>query len=277
MQVLRVLFLGDIVGEAGCAVFQKHINHLRQDLGIDALVVNGENSGSVGRGLTPRTMHFFKHHQVDVVTSGNHIWAAREIYTYLSSNQDLLRPANFPSGCPGTGITFFERKGHIISIINLQGRIFMREHLDCPFRTMDSLLSYARSRTNLIFVDFHAEATSEKIALAHYLDGRVSALVGTHTHVQTADERVLPGGTAFISDLGMAGALNSSLGVKKDGIIHNFLTQMPVKFEVETTAPFIMTGVVIEVEVATGTAVSIERVKILDNELQITPQKAPQR
>lgn len=269
MQTLRVLMLGDIVGEAGRAILQKHLPLIRRDYRIDAVVVNGENSSGNGRGITSRIMHFFKHNHVDVVTTGNHVWAAREIYSYFDQHTDLVRPANFPSGCPGSGVAMFERNGKTIAVINVQGRIFMRENLDCPFRTMDSLLTYIRTKTNLIFVDVHAEATSEKAALAYYLDGRVSAVVGTHTHVQTADEKILPQGTAFISDLGMAGALHSSLGMKKDGIIHGFLTQMPVKFAVETAGPFVMTGVYIEVDTQTGKAVAIERIKIIDNELQL--------
>lgn len=273
MKTLRILFMGDTVGAAGRAMFQKHISKLRQELSIDAIIVNGENSCNNGRGITSRIVNFFKHNGVDVVTSGNHIWADREIYNYLSQHDDLLRPANFPNACPGTGFKIFERNGYSIAILNLQGRIFMREHTDCPFRTVDSLLTYIRTKTNLIFVDFHAEATSEKIAFAHYLDSRVSGVVGTHTHVQTADEHILPGGTAFISDLGMAGALHSSLGMKKDGIIHQFLTQMPVKFVVETTGPFMMTGAYIDVDVTTGKAVAINRVKIIDNELQVSSEE----
>jgi metallophosphoesterase (TIGR00282 family) len=211
-------------------------------------------------------MRFFKHNGVDVVTSGNHIWRQKDIYPYLNENKDLLRPANYPSSCPGTGVTLFNCKGYEIGVINLQGRIFMRENLDCPFKTAETALSYLRSRTNIIFVDFHAEATSEKMGLGFYLDGKVSGLVGTHTHIQTADERILPNGTAYISDLGMAGSLNSMIGMKKDVVISHLLTQMPTKFEVETSAPYIMTGVYIDVDQATGKAVNIKRVKIIDNQ-----------
>ena len=267
---IRILCLGDVVGQTGRAMFQKHVDRLRHELSLDAIIVNGENSGSNGRGITSRIMNFFKHNGADVVTSGNHIWAAREIYHYLEQHDDLLRPANFPSTCPGSGFTLFERKGHVIGVVNIQGRVFMREHVDCPFKTMDSLLTYLKTKTNIIIVDIHAETTSEKAALGHYLDGRVSAVVGTHTHIQTADEQILPQGTAFISDLGMAGALHSTLGMKKDVIIQSMITQMPTKFVVETAGPLVMSGVYIDVDVGTGKAVAIKRVRIIDESLSIS-------
>ncbi len=272
MASIRVLFLGDIVGVAGRMMFQKHIDQIRRKYKIDALIVNGENSSAHGRGITSRIVRFFKHNNVDVVTSGNHIWHEREIYSYLASNKDLLRPANFPSDTPGVGVTTFTRNGHVIGIINLQGRVFMRDHLDCPFRTADSILTFLKDKTKLIFVDFHAETTSEKHGLAYYLDGRISGLVGTHTHVPTADERILPNGTAYVTDLGMAGSIDSMLGMKKDPIIKHFLTQMPIRFVPETSAPIIMTGAWIEVDVRTGKAVDIQRIKIVDEELIIGPK-----
>jgi len=265
MSHIRVLFLGDIIGVTGRTLFQKHIGRIKRELQIDAIVVNGENS-SHGRGITSKIMKFFKHNGVDVVTSGNHIWRQKEIYSYLSENDDLLRPANYPTACPGSGVTIFSCKGHEIGVINLQGRIFMRDHVDCPFKTADTILTYLKSKTNIIFVDFHAEATSEKMGLAYHLSGKISGLVGTHTHIQTADERIFPGATAYISDLGMAGSLNSMIGMKKEQIIKHLMTQMPVKFEVETQAPYIMTGVYIDVEPTSGRALDIQRVKIIDEE-----------
>lgn len=265
MSFIRVLFLGDIVGTTGRVLFQKHIAALKAELSADAIIVNGENSAH-GKGITSKIMRFFKHNGVDVVTSGNHIWRQKEVYQYLSENKDLLRPANFPSSCPGTGVTLFSCKGTEIGVINVQGRIFMREHLECPFKTVETILTYLKSKTNIIFVDFHAEATSEKIGLAFYLDGKISGLVGTHTHVQTADERILPGGTAYISDIGMAGSLNSMIGMQKEGVLGHLLTQMPTKFEVEINPPYIMTGVYIDVDPATGKAVNIKRVKIVDDQ-----------
>jgi metallophosphoesterase (TIGR00282 family) len=249
-------------------MFQKHIGRLRKELAIDAVVVNGENSDNRGRGITPRIVNFFKHNGADVVTTGNHIWANKEIYPYLASNNDLLRPANFPSDTPGVGVTTFNCQGHTIAVINIIGRVFMKDHVACPFRTAESLLTYLRDKTKTIFVDIHAETTAEKIALGFFLDGKVSGIVGTHTHVQTADERVLPNGTAFITDLGMTGALNSMLGMKKEAILHNFLTQMPVRFEVEESSPVIMTGAWIEVDPYSGKALKIERVRISDEHIQ---------
>ncbi len=267
MEKIRVLFIGDVVGETGRDMFQKHIDKLKERHKIDAVIVNGENSSGRGRGISSKIMRFFKHNNADIVTSGNHVWDDKEIYDYLNQNNDLLRPANYPAGNPGSGVTSFLVKGHEIGVINLQGRVFMRDDLACPFRTADSLLTFLKHKTKTIFVDFHAEASSEKIALALYLDGRVSGLVGTHTHAQTADEQILPKGTAFITDLGYTGSLHSTLGMKKEAIISRFLTQMPSKFVVEKTNPVVMSGVWIEVDMDTGRATAIERIRIIDQEL----------
>lgn len=265
---LRVLCIGDVVGESGCAMLQKHINPLREKYKIAATIVNGENSAE-GRGIIPRLMVFFKHLKVDVVTSGNHIWDKKDIYPYLEQNKDLLRPANFPSTTPGVGVTLFMCAGQPIAVINVQGRVFMREHIDCPFKTVESILTYLRDKTKTIFVDFHAETTSEKSALGYFLDGRVSAVFGTHTHIQTADERILPNGTAYITDLGMVGALNSMLGMKKENIIQQFLNQMPTRYTVETSGPMLLSGVCIEVDTITGMATMIERIRIVDDTISI--------
>lgn len=274
MNRLRVLFIGDVVGSPGRIMFQKHIDRIRQEYNIDALIVNGENSDARGRGITSRIVGFFKHNGVNVVTSGNHIWANKEIYGYLENNTDLLRPANYPAETPGVGVTTFDCKGHTIGVINLMGRVFMRDHVTCPFRAAESILTYLKTKTNIIFVDFHAETTSEKNGIGYFLDGKVSGVVGTHTHVQTADERILPKGTAYITDLGMTGSLNSMLGMKKEPIIQHFIKQMPVKFSVEESSPMIMTGAWIEVDIATGKAVSIERIRIVDEEIQVETKKS---
>jgi 2',3'-cyclic-nucleotide 2'-phosphodiesterase len=265
---IRVLMLGDVVGAPGRAIFQKYSARLREHYRAQALIVNGENSAD-GKGITPRIMRFFKHNGADIVTSGNHIWAKREIYSYLQENRDLLRPANFPSNCPGTGVTTISLGAFTLGVINIQARTFMREHVACPFRTAESALTYVKTKTNIIVVDFHGEATSEKMALAYYLDGQISALVGTHTHVQTADARILPAGTAYITDLGMAGSLNSLIGMKKEPLIHQIMSQMPVKFEVETKGPYVLSGVCIEIDSVTGKAVSIERIYIVDDAIQL--------
>ncbi|MCK5632625.1 TIGR00282 family metallophosphoesterase [bacterium] len=265
---MRILFLGDIVGKPGRALFQKHIGRLERELGFDGLIVNGENS-SHGRGITSRTMKFFKHNGVNVVTSGNHVWANKEIYSYLNENKDLLRPANYPTGCPGVGFTTFSCKGREVAVINVQGRTFMRDDVECPFKKTESILSIVKKKTKLIFVDFHAEASSEKMGLAYFLDGKVSAVFGTHSHVQTADERILPGGTGYITDAGMAGSLNSMIGMTKAPILKRFLTQMPVKFVVDLAPPFVMTGVYVDVDLDTGKTTNIQRVKIIDEDLYI--------
>lgn len=272
MKTIRVLCIGDVVGATGRAMFQKHIDRVRKAHSIDAIIVNGENSAG-GRGITSRIARFFRHNGADVITTGNHIWQKKEVFKYLDESSDLLRPANYPSGCPGKGVTTFTCGPYVIGVINLQGRVFMKDHIDCPFRSAESTLSYLRTKTPIIIVDFHAEASSEKIAIAHFLDGKVSAVVGTHTHVQTADERVLPGGTAFISDLGMTGALNGMLGMQKDAIMQNFLNQMPVKFKVSTENPIIMTGAWIEIDPSNGRAVKIERVKVVDGELSVSEEE----
>jgi metallophosphoesterase (TIGR00282 family) len=268
---LRILFLGDVVGPLGMAMVQKHIDGIRKEHQIDAVIANGENSAD-GKGITSRIVKFFKHNNVDVITTGNHIWAKKEIYNYLAENKDLLRPANFPSACPGVGATTFTTaSGQVVGIINLQGRVFMHQHVDCPFRAAESILTYLKTKTNIIFVDFHAETTSEKIGMGFFLDGKVSGVVGTHTHVQTADERILPKGTAFITDLGMAGALNSMLGMQVGPILNTFLTQMPNKFIVEQYPPAILCGAWIEVD-SSGRAIDIRRIKIVDNDIQVTEE-----
>jgi metallophosphoesterase (TIGR00282 family) len=266
MSTIRILCIGDVIGAPGRAMFQKHIDRLRAELKIDAVIVNGENSDARGRGITPRIVRFFKHNGANVITSGNHIWGNKEIFEFLgTAQQDLLRPANYPRTTPGIGVTIIEVQGVKIGVINVMGRVFMHEHLDCPFRTVDSILTYLKDKTRIVVVDMHAETTSEKNALGHYLDGKVSAVVGTHTHVQTADERVLPKGTAYITDLGMTGALNSIIGMKCEPILFKFLQQMPAKFVVEEEPPFVMYGAWIEVDTATGHATRIERVKIVDD------------
>ncbi len=269
MSVLKILMLGDICAAAGRAMFQKHIARIKQQYGADALILNGENSAANGKGITSRIMKFYKHHGVDVVTSGNHIWQQREIYPYLKEHTDLLRSANFPSQCPGVGVTTFEVRGFTVGVINTQGRTFMREFVTCPFMATDSLLTYLKPRTNIILIDFHAEATAEKLGMAYYVDGRVSAIVGTHTHVQTNDARILPGGTAYITDLGMAGAYNSMIGMKKEPIIQHMITQMPIRFEVDTSPPMILTGVCITIDTSTGKATNIEPIKLIDEGINL--------
>ncbi len=269
-RTVRVLIVGDIVGVIGRMMLQKHLKTLQTQHQIDATIVNGENSNNNGRGITSRIVQSLKHIGVNVVTTGNHVWDNNEIYDYMRQNHDVIRPANFPATSPGVGVTTFNCNGTEIAVVNVQGRVFMKEHLDCPFLALDTILSYLKHRTKVIIVDVHAEATAEKVCLGYYVDGRVSCVVGTHTHIQTADERVLPQGTAYITDLGMTGSLNSSIGMKKDAMIERFKTQMPNKFIVETEPPVIMTGVWVEIDTTTGKAIQIQRVKVVDEELRAT-------
>ena len=254
MATIRILFIGDLVGKAGRSIFEKHIDRVRKEHAIDALIVNGENSAQ-GRGITPKVAQFFKNLGVDVITTGNHIWYHKDIIPYLETHKDILRPINFPPEAPGVGVTTFQCKGFTVAVVNVQGRVFMREMVTCPFRALDSVLTYLKSKTNMIVVDFHAEASSEKQAL------------GLYTHVQTADERILPRGTAYMTDLGMGGSLNESIGMKKEPIIQQFLTQMPVKYAVATSSPFVMSGAWVEIDTVSGKAVRIERIRIIDQEL----------
>lgn len=267
---ITVFCVGDVIGEPGCAMLAKHLASLKKRYAVDLVIVNGENAAKNGRGITPELMSFFRQQGVQVVTSGNHVWAKQPIHDYLDKQTDLLRPLNYPSDCPGRGMTAVAIDGvGVVGIINVQGRVFLREHLDCPFRGVQSVLSFLKAQTNVIMVDFHAEATAEKQALAFFLDGNVSAVVGTHTHVQTADEHVLPGGTAYISDIGMVGARESIIGFKKEIALKGMLTQMPIRFDVEYAGPFILNAVVVKIGTQDGRARSIERIAILDTDLVV--------
>lgn len=273
MKNIKVGCFGDVVGSSGRAIFQKYIAMLKKEHNLDGIIVNGENSCSTGRGISTKNVHFFQHHYVNIITSGNHIFQNKDIYAYLDTKKDLIRPANFPSTAPGTGAaTFTSESGFTVGVINIQGRVFMRELLACPFKTVESLIPFLQQKTKCIFVDIHAETTAEKMAIGHFLDGKVSAVFGTHTHVQTADERILPGGTAFITDLGMAGSLNGMLGMKKEPVIQNFISQMPTKFEVDTSLPLVLSGIVVTLDPISGRAKDIERIRIIDQNITVTPE-----
>ncbi|MGZ6250814.1 MAG: TIGR00282 family metallophosphoesterase [Candidatus Chromulinivorax sp.] len=267
---IKVLMFGDVVGLTGRCMFAKHLQSLKSKYQADFVIVNGENSCNNGRGITGKLVSFFKEHGADIITSGNHIWDQNEVQAYLQTHTDLLRPANFPAACPGSGVALVNCNGVMIGVMNLQGRVFMREHTDDPFKVADTILTYLKSRTNVILLDFHAEATAEKLAMAFHLDGKVSAVVGTHTHVPTADERILPGGTAYVTDLGMAGSLNSMIGMTKESVMPIFLTQMPSRFVVDTKPPVVMSGVLIEINVQTGKALKIERIQVVDQDIMVT-------
>lgn len=227
---MNILFIGDIVGRPGRNYLKQSLSDIINENKIDFVIANGENTAG-GTGITRSTYDELLDMGIDVVTLGNHTWAKKEIFDFIYEAERMIRPANYPEGTPGNGYIVIEKNGIKFGIVNLCGRVFM-ECVECPFKTADSILSKIKDRADVIIVDFHAEATSEKQAMGWYLDGRVTAVLGTHTHVQTSDERVLPQGTAYITDVGMTGPLNSILGVDKDIIIKKFLTSLPARFEV---------------------------------------------
>lgn len=255
---MKILFIGDIVGRPGRQMVRDLLHRLVDQHMIDLVVANGENAAA-GFGLTPDVVSELFSMGIDVLTTGNHVWDKRDGLVCLDQEPAVLRPANYPAETPGHGFGIFRTPAGLpVAVVNLEGRVFMGQ-LDCPFRKADAILKELGSSQKIILVDFHAEATSEKGALAAYLDGRVSAVVGTHTHVQTADERVLPGGTAFITDAGMTGARDSVIGIRKELSIQRFMTQMPVRYEIAKKDPMLC-AVVVEIEETTGIARKIERV-----------------
>jgi metallophosphoesterase (TIGR00282 family) len=256
---MNILMVGDVYGEPGRQTIAKLLPRLRQEHAIDFAVVNVENAAG-GFGVTAQIARQILEAGADVMTSGNHIWDKKEIVEYITKENLLLRPANFPAGTPGVGHVSVKCGPHKIAVLNLMGRVFMLP-IDCPFRKADEILPELRKDTPIILVDMHAEATSESLAMGWYLDGRVSAVVGTHRHVQTADERVLPGGTAYITDLGLTGPTDGVIGVDRDQIIQRFLQQMPIRFET-AKGPAALQGVVIALDPDTGRASSIRRLRI---------------
>lgn len=255
---MKILFVGDIVGRPGRQALKRRLDHLVDRHQVDLVVANGENSAG-GFGLTAEIARELFALGIHVLTSGNHIWDKKEAFDLLERESRVLRPANYPPGLAGYGSgVFFVPDGTPVAVVNLEGRVFMN-NLDCPFRAADRLLEGLRDRAKVILVDFHAEASSEKIAFGHYLAGRVSAVVGTHTHVQTADERILGGGTAFITDVGMTGSLDSVIGIQKEIAVEKFLKQVPMRFEVAKKHP-VLCAVLLDVDADNGCARSIERI-----------------
>src|ERR1043166_10101398 len=256
---MNILMVGDVFGESGRAAVAKHVPALRQQHAIDFCVVNIENAAN-GFGVTPLLARQAFEHGADVLTSGNHIWDKKEIIEYIGKENLLFRPANFPVGTPGVGHVTVKAGPHKVAVLNLMGRVFMLP-IDCPFQKADEIMPELRKDTPIIIVDMHCEATSESQAMGWHLDGRVSAVVGTHRHVQTADERVLPQGTAYITDLGMTGPVDSVIGVDRELILQRFLNQMPVRFE-PAKGPAALHGVVIVVDPDTGRASDIRRLRV---------------
>ena len=259
---MKVLFIGDIFGEPGRRALARAVPRLVAQRQIDIVIGNGENAAG-GFGITPELAEELFDLGLAVITTGNHAWDKKEILDYFPREPRLLRPANYPSGVPGNGSVVVESAGgEQLGVLQLMGRAYMPT-LDCPFQVAQKELAALKKRTVAVIVDMHAEATSEKMAMGHYLDGEVVAVVGTHTHVQTADDQILPKGTAYVTDIGMTGPLHSVIGVKKELAIEKFLTGMPRRFEV-ASGPSVFCAVLLELDARLGKALSIERIRLID-------------
>jgi hypothetical protein len=257
---MKILFIGDIVGKVGRMAVKTLLPNLVTRYKIDLVIANGENAAS-GFGITEKTASEIFSAGVQIITTGNHVWDKKEAVSYITRESRIIRPLNYPPGTPGSGsILHTLPNGEKVAVLNVAGRVFMNT-LDCPFRTTKVEVERIREFTNIIFIDLHAEATSEKMAFGYYLDGAVSAIVGTHTHVQTADERILPGGTAFITDVGMTGPQESVIGIEKEQIVDKFLDQMPRKYDV-ADGKAIMSAVVVEIDDKSGKAGAIQRIQL---------------
>ncbi|WHZ04872.1 TIGR00282 family metallophosphoesterase [Neobacillus sp. YX16] len=257
---MNLLFIGDVVGSPGRDMVKEYVPKIKEKYRPNFTIINGENAAG-GRGITEKIYREFLGSGAQAVTLGNHSWDNKEIFEFIESAKNMVRPANFPEGTPGKGLVFFKVNDLEVAVINLQGRTFMPP-LDCPFKKADELVEMAQKRTPFIFVDFHAEATSEKQAMGWYLDGRVSAVVGTHTHVQTADSRILPGGTGYLTDVGMTGPYDGILGMEREAVITKFLTSLPVRFEVPKAGRTQLSGVYMELDRKTGKSKKMERILI---------------
>jgi metallophosphoesterase (TIGR00282 family) len=256
---MKILFIGDIVGSPGREAIAKLLPGLKKEYKLDFVIANAENAAG-GSGITAKVAEELFASGVEVLTSGDHIWKKREIFEFIAQEGRILRPLNFPSGTPGCGFAVFKtRDGLKIGVANVNGRVFM-EPLECPFKTTLAAQEALSKETKIIIVDIHAEATSEKVALGWYLDGKVSAVVGTHTHIQTADERILPQGTAYITDVGMAGPCDSVIGRRIEDVLERFITALPTRFEV-ASENIQLQGVVLDIDEKTGKAKSILRIQ----------------
>lgn len=255
---MKVLFIGDIVGKSGRQAISKLLPRILKSESIDFCIANVENAAG-GLGVTPDVVFGLIDNGIDVLTSGNHIFDKKSVIEIIDKEDRLIRPLNYPSTCPGSGYNISYLKGNVsVVTINISGRVFM-ESIDCPFKVISEKLKDLGDSYNIIIVDFHAEATSEKIAMGYYLDGKVSAVIGTHTHVQTADEKILPNGTGYITDVGMTAAFDSVIGMTKEKALARFLTKMPQKFEVAKKDKR-LSGVIIEIDPLKGITTGIKRV-----------------
>lgn len=257
---MRILMIGDVVGAPGCEFVRRRLPAFKKWKGIDFCIANGENS-AVGNGILPASAQHLFDSGVDIITTGNHVFNRREVYAFLDERRDVIRPANYPDDNPGTGFAVADLGRTQIAVLNLSGNAFMQENLENVFRCAERMLQTLRSY-RIIVVDLHAESTGEKRALAFFLDGKVSVVAGTHTHVQTADEQILPGGTGYITDLGMTGPKQSVLGVRSEIIIGRMRTGMPARFDVPETDECILNGCIFDVDEKSGKTVALERVAI---------------
>jgi metallophosphoesterase (TIGR00282 family) len=257
---MNILCVGDIVGRPGRCALEGLLDDIKKEFNIDLTVVNGENAAA-GSGITSTIAKQFFHIGCDVLTLGDHAWDQKDLEKYFNEQEFLLRPANFPDGAPGRGWCIKTTSSGIkVGVVNIIGRVFMRYNVDCPFRALDAIVQNILKETSVIVVDLHAEATSEKVAAGHFMDGRVSVLFGTHTHVQTADEKILPKGTAYITDLGMTGPYDSVIGQNKENIIQRYLTSLPIRFSVAQD-DINLCGVVVNIDELTGKAKRIVRIQ----------------
>jgi len=250
--------IGDIVGRPGRTIIREKLLNIKNKYEADFVIANGENAAG-GNGITEKIAQELFISGIDFLTMGNHIWDNKDVFNFIETENRMIRPANYPSTAPGKGYQIVQTDKGLIGILNISGRTFMPP-LDCPFRTADEIIQKISRVTNIIIVDFHAEATSEKIAMGWYLDGKVTLVAGTHTHVQTADEKILPNGTAYITDIGMTGPVDSVLGIDKESVINKFITQLPVRFEV-AKGPAELNGILVEVNELTGKAIAISRIR----------------
>ena len=259
---MNVLFIGDIMGEPGRRVILKHLSTVIQEHQIDLVIGNGENAAG-GFGITQEVAEDLFDLGLSVITLGNHAWDKREALEYLQKEQRVIRPANYPDGVPGKGTCVVETiQGERLGILQLMGRVFM-PMVDCPFRVAERELALLTAQTRCILVDMHAETTSEKMAMGYFLDGKVSAVLGTHTHVQTADEQILPQGTGYLTDVGMTGPVQSVIGMKPNSVIQKFLTQLPKRFEV-ATGPSVLSAAVVNLHYSTGKTTHITRLRVVE-------------
>lgn len=258
---MRLLMIGDVIAQTGCDFLRQKLPGLKRQLKVDVVIANGENS-AVGNGILPHSAKHLLDSGVDIITTGNHVYKRREVYPYLEESEQVIRPANFRAGNPGRGYCVYDAGSFTMLVVNLMGTSYM-EPLENPFDTIDRILEEDSAKdAKYVVVDFHAEATGEKKAMAYYLDGKVSVVAGTHTHVQTADAQILPDGTGYITDLGMTGPVQSVLGIVPDNIIARLRTAMPTRFEVPENLPCQLDGCLFDLDEKSGKCVSVERISL---------------